>query len=271
MAGRLPGDQKVSRLQRPAQQFGRARVGHPQEHLLAGLARDLNHAQDAEVAIPHKKAMAQGAQNDFARQRLFAPVHGTQRAVQGRAGETAESHRHAHQAPIGSSFVLIAVGRKRLGNVRVRAPADGGAIQQGHDQGLPERGGALLDDPAALEAEGLGQEVLRQTSSGVAVGAGGRGTHFARELAIEPVGAAGAGVGDDGLEAMVVVDPLKEQIPEGDQRGKQALIEGERFEGGELEQGAAGQELEKNAQQVIRGERWSLGGFGFLGVFFDFL
>jgi len=53
---------------------------------------------------------------------------------------------------------------------------------------------------------------------------------FARasvKLGIEPVGPAGTGVGQDGLQAMVVMEPLKEQILQSDPGGKEALIEAE--------------------------------------------
>jgi len=49
---------------------------------------------------------------------------------------------------------------------------------------------------------------------------------LAPELGIEPVGPPGSGVGQDSIEGMVVVEPLKEQVPEGDQRRKETLIEG---------------------------------------------
>ena len=85
------------------------------------------------------------------------------------------------------------------------------------------------------------------------------------------MGATGAGVGDDGLEGVIGVEPLKEQIPEGDQRGEQALVEGQRFERGQPQEGAAREEQEKKAQELSRGEGgWSGGAFGD-GVFFSSL
>jgi hypothetical protein len=69
---------------------------------------------------------------------------------------------------------------------------------------------------------------------------------------------------------MVVVEPLKEQIPEGDQWGKEPFIEGELLEGRQLAQGAVGQQLEEKPQQLGRGEGgWRLRGWWFWGVFFD--
>jgi len=42
--------------------------------------------------------------------------------------------------------------------------------------------------------------------AGVAVGAGGGGTNLPRQLAMETMGSAGAGVGEDGLEGVIGVD-----------------------------------------------------------------
>lgn len=75
-----------------------------------------------------------------------------------------------------------------------------------------------------------------------------------RELGVEPVGPARPGVGEDGIEGMVVVEPLKEQIPEGDEGGKEPFIEGPMLKGRQLQQGAQGQELEEKAEQLGRGE-----------------
>lgn len=150
--------------------------------------------------------------------------------------------------------MLVAVGRKLFGNISIGPQPDGASVEQGHPHGLPERGGTLPGDLAALQAQGLSQKCFGQASAGITVGAGGRGNAFARELGIEPVGAASPDIGQDGIEGMVVVEPLKEQVPEGDERGKETLIEGELFEGGQVAQGAVGQELEEKPQQVGRGE-----------------
>jgi hypothetical protein len=123
---------------------------------------------------------------------------------------------------------------------------------------------------AALEAQGLSQKVRGQATAGLTIGAGGRADQLARELGIDPVGAAGPGVGDNGLEGMVVLEPLKEQIPEGDQRSEESLIKGKGLKGRQLEQGAAGEELDKKPQQLGWGEAGrAFSGFGFGGVFFD--
>jgi hypothetical protein len=66
---------------------------------------------------------------------------------------------------------------------------------------------------------------------------------------METMGSAGAGVGDDGLEGVIGVEPLKEQIPESDQRGEKTLVKGERLERREQQESAAWQELEEKLQQ----------------------
>ena len=87
---------------------------------------------------------------------------------------------------------------------------------------------------------------------------------------MDPVRPAGPGIGQDGIERMVVIEPLEEEIPEGDQGGKKPLIEGEFLEGGQLEQGLAGQALEEKLQQLGRAERgWGVSSFWFRGVFLD--
>jgi hypothetical protein len=67
-----------------------------------------------------------------------------------------------------------------------------------------------------------------------------------------------------------MIKPLKEQIPESDQRGKEPLVKGEVFEGGQPEEGAAGEELDKKAEEASRGEVRRSGDFWILGVFLDF-
>lgn len=81
---------------------------------------------------------------------------------------------------------------------------------------------------------------------------------------VNPVGPTGPGVGVSRLQTVVRVQALKEQIPEGDQRVKQAVVEALGFEGRQLAQGAVRQELDKEAQQLGRREG-RLGGDGFLG------
>ena len=51
-----------------------------------------------------------------------------------------------------------------------------------------------------------------------------------------------------------MIKPLKEQIPKGDQRGKQTLIKGERLQGRQLEQGAAGQKLDEAGEEAGWGQ-----------------
>ena len=66
---------------------------------------------------------------------------------------------------------------------------------------------------------------------------------------------------------MVRVKALKEQIPESDQRTKEAIVEALIPESGQLAQGSVRQELHKEEQQL----GWREGGRGFWlkGVFLD--
>ena len=171
-------------------------------------------------------------------------------------------------------LVLVTVGRKLCGDVAVRAQADGRAVEQCHRHRLPEYGRTLPDELAGLQTQGLRQKLLREATAGVAIRPGGGGTEVPRQLAVEPLGSAGAGVGDDGLKGVISVEPLKEQIPEGDQRGEEALVEGQRLERGQPQEGAAREEQEKEAQELSRGEgegRARGGGVVGDGVFFSSL
>lgn len=67
---------------------------------------------------------------------------------------------------------------------------------------------------------------------------------------------------------MVWAQALKEQIPEGDQRGKEAVIEAFALQSGQLAQSAVGQQQDKEAQELGRGEgSWERGSFEVVGVF----
>jgi len=60
---------------------------------------------------------------------------------------------------------------------------------------------------------------------------------------------------------VVSVETLKEQIPEGNQRAKEAVVEALGFESRQLAQGAVGQESEEPQQQLSRSEGgWGGGG-----------
>ena len=69
---------------------------------------------------------------------------------------------------------------------------------------------------------------------------------------------------------MVRIKALKEQIPEGDQRAKEAIVEVLISEGGQFAQGAVRQESDKEDQQLGR-SKGRLGGWGFWlkSVFLD--
>ena len=80
----------------------------------------------------------------------------------------------------------------------------------------------------------------------------------------------GLSVGESSVEAVVVVETLKEQIPEGDQRGKEAVVEGFVFKRRQLAQGALGKQLEEEAQQLGRGKAGlGVAGLWLKGVFLD--
>jgi len=67
---------------------------------------------------------------------------------------------------------------------------------------------------------------------------------------------------------VIRVKALKEQIPEGDQRVKEAVVEAFSLESRQLAQSAVRQQLDKEEQQLGRSEgSWGGGGFGLKGVF----
>jgi hypothetical protein len=69
---------------------------------------------------------------------------------------------------------------------------------------------------------------------------------------------------------MVLVEPLKNHIPQSDQRAKEPLIEVGVLQGRQLEQGAQGQKAEEKAQELGRREGWARAGvFWFPGVFLE--
>lgn len=53
---------------------------------------------------------------------------------------------------------------------------------------------------------------------------------------------------------MVGVKAFKDQIPEGDDGGEEPLVKGLGFEGRQAPEGAMGQQLDKAAQELGRGE-----------------
>jgi hypothetical protein len=93
---------------------------------------------------------------------------------------------------------------------------------------------------------------------------------LARELLVNPVAPTGPSVGLSRLQTVVRVKALKEQIPEGDQRVKQAVVEAFGFERRQLAQRAVRQQLDKEEQQ-LGGSEGRRGGCGLwlTGVFLD--
>jgi len=60
---------------------------------------------------------------------------------------------------------------------------------------------------------GANLRILKRCESAWHTPTGGAGS------GIKAVGAAGPGVGEDGVQAVIIVQALKEQVPEGDQGG----------------------------------------------------
>ncbi|OLE96554.1 MAG: hypothetical protein AUG75_19050 [Cyanobacteria bacterium 13_1_20CM_4_61_6] len=166
---------------------------------------------------------------------------------------------------------MIATWGELLGHGSVGSQTHGAAIQQGEDPAAPTCGGTQVENFASLQAQGLVEEGFGQALAGVAIGGGGGGRELAGKARAQGVGAAVAGVGQGGLQAVVRIEALKEQIPEGDQRREEPLVEALGLEGGESGQGAGGQQLEEEGQQLPRCEGGQTGlGLGFPGVFLEY-
>src|SRR5467141_39859 len=269
LAGGFPMDLMIAGPESLSQQFARATLGQAQQNLLARLAGGLSAAEDPEITVADEQALGEAIQNDPAGQDLLADMDRAQGAVQGGSAQGAEANDHAHQAPIRAP-VLIAIGGKLLGQASVGAHPHGAAIQQGQHPAAPERGGTQAGDFAALQQQGLGQKLPRQPLAGIAVRGRRVGNQLAGELFVDPVGSAAARVAQSRVQAVVRVEALKEQIPERDQRAKEAVVEALGLESRQLAQGAVRQQLDKEEQQLGRGEG-GLGGRGFWvqGVFLE--
>jgi hypothetical protein len=107
-------------------------------------------------------------------------------------------------------------------------------------------GGAVPEDPPT--------DLQGQALAGIAEGGGGFGAELQGKGLFtpraKPVGAAGQGILLDGAEGVVGAKPLKDQIPEGDQRGKGSHIEGVVSAFDPRGQRGGGQELAKPPQQL---------------------
>jgi hypothetical protein len=123
---------------------------------------------------------------------------------------------------------------------------------------VPEGGGTQADDFAALEGQNLKQKLPGQALASVAVGTGRVRNQVARKLFVNPVGAPGPSVTQSRVQAVVAIKALKEQIPNGDQWVKEAIVEALRFESRQLAQGLEGQESDKEEQELGGSEnrRW---------------
>lgn len=167
--------------------------------------------------------------------------------------------------------VLIAVGGEMLGDVLVRAQAHGASVQQGKDQAAPlALAGRERGDLAALQGEGLGEKLAGDSLPGIAVGTAGGGGQSRGEPGIERVGAAGPGIRRRRIQGVVGIDALEEEVPEGDQRRKEALVKGPGSEGGELVELGPAEELKEENQELGWGKaRAGRGWFWGRGVFLD--
>jgi len=220
--------------QSAAQQSASATIGHAKQKLLARLTSRLNHAEDPKITVADEQALGGGTKNNLAGQDLLAEVKGAQGAIQGGPTQGAEANDHANQTPIRLS-VLVAISSELLGDGSVRPQPDGAAIEQGDDSPVPEDGGAQADDFGALQAQGLGQKVPRQSLTSIAIRAGRVRHQAVGELFIQAVGSAAASIGQGRVEGMVGIQTLKEQIPKGDQGAKKPLVEVLALEGGQLQ------------------------------------
>jgi hypothetical protein len=116
----------------------------------------------------------------------------------------------------------------------------------------------------------LEQKLAGEPLTSIAVSGGRVGSQSGGELFVKPVAAPGPRVAQRRVEAVVRIKPLKEQIPEGDQRVKEAVVEAFGLECWQFAQGAVRQQLDKEAQQLGGREgRWGGGFFLAAGVFLD--
>ncbi len=137
----------------------------------------------------------------------------------------AETDQHPGDAPVG---LLAAgpVGRELLGDVAVGTQALGRAIQQLDRQVLvaPTAQGEQNDREPA---KALPDPVQRQALASIGVGGGGCGSNAAGQglaAGTEAVGSAPPGIGDGGFQSVPGLEPLPDEIPEGDERHPQPLI-----------------------------------------------
>jgi hypothetical protein len=160
-------------------------------------------------------------------------------AIQGGAAQGAKANDDAHQAPV-RALVLVAILGELPGHAPIRSQTHSAAIEQGDDQTAPKGRGTQADDFAALQGQDLKQKLPRQALASIAVGTGRVRKQVARQLFVNPVGAAGPGIAQSRLQTVVRIKALKEQIPKRDQRVKEALVEALRFESRQFAQGLKG-------------------------------
>jgi hypothetical protein len=146
----------AAQTERAAQELAGPTLSQAQQDVAADGAGRLDDSKDAKVAIPNIETGAHGpAENDPAGQHLLTAAQTAARAIQGRAGPGAEAHDHAHQAPVGRGFGLVAVGRKPGGDIAPRPESKGAPVQQADHQAVPKNLGRQGQEVAALQPEAL--------------------------------------------------------------------------------------------------------------------
>ena len=112
-----------------------------------------------------------------------------------------------------------------LGDVAVRAQAQGGAVKQADRQSAPPGLGIKSHCALSLQLEGLEEKSQRQALAGIAVGGRCDGAEFFGQPRAQGVGPSAARIAEDFVERVVALEALKNQIPEGNDGTEEPLIE----------------------------------------------
>ena len=243
----------VAQFERASQKLLGSTVGQTDQDVTACFSGRTDNAENAKVAVAHKQATCRRTQDDMAGQDLLADPKRSYRAIQSGPTEGAEADQNPHQTPVG--LMLVAMGREAFGDVSVRAEPHRAAIEQGHDHPLPQSGRTELTELAPLQAQGFGKTAPGQALAGVVIRDGAGGAQTNRESLTQGIRPAGQSVGHDGLEGMIVMEVLKEQIPDGDQRSEEPLVEVFGLQRGQLAELLQRKELEEKGQKLGRSER----------------
>ena len=174
------------------------------------------------------------------------------------------------------------MGRIVPGDIPVRPQPHGAAIQEAEPQAVPATWEVEVKKPTHLQGQDLGQASQRQTLAGVAEGGGGGGKEPVGQALAERIGAAGLGIGHDGLQGVIGLKPLKDEVPKGHQGGEEAFIKTTVFERRQAPELPLGKQAKEPSQQRPGTPRRDSGGspgpwagaaasrrLGPRGVFFD--